>query len=194
MIGKTIAMLLLLLLAATAAVTIIHLSQPGWYVRYWYPLEYESYIVSSSVENGLDPALVASVINEESGFDPSSHSQAGALGLMQLMPDTARWIAGKTGGSDFSLADLDDPQINIAYGSWYLSYLLDRYDGSELLALAAYNGGAENVDRWQASALAAGRPFDSMLDIPYEETRTFVADVMEGKGAFRKAYDEELRI
>ncbi len=184
----------MLFLSLVVAALIVHLSQPGWYVRYWYPLEYEEFIVASSADNGLDPALVASVINEESGFDPASSSDAGALGLMQLMPDTANWIAGKTGGTGFAITDLDDPRVNIAYGTWYLAYLLDRYDGSEVLALAAYNGGVENVDSWQASASAAGRPFDSLLDIPYDETRSFVAGVMEGRDAFRKAYSRELQI
>lgn len=193
MAGKLIAASLLLLVILAAAFTIVHLSQPGWYVRYWYPLEYEEVIVKSSSGNGLDPALVAAVIYEESGFDPASRSNAGAMGLMQLMPETAEWIAGKTGGTDFAVDDLDDPAINIAYGTWYLAYLMDRYGGSEVLALAAYNGGAENVDRWYASAQTAGRPFDSLLDIPYEETRMFVADVLEGRDAYNKAYDVELR-
>lgn len=193
MLRKSIATFLLLLAVMAAAFTIVHLSQPGWYVRYWYPLEYEEFIVRSAADNGLDPALVAAVVNEESGFDPASRSGAGALGLMQLMPETAIWIADKTGGTDFTVDDLADPAINIAYGSWYLAYLMERYGGSEVLALAAYNGGAENVDGWYAAARTAGRPFDSVLDIPYEETRLFVADVLEGREAFRKAYEEELR-
>ena len=96
------------------------------------------------------------MIFAESHFrDQTSH--AGAKGLMQLMPDTADFIAQKSGGTAFEQQDLATPQVNIAYGSWYLRYLLDRYDGSEPLALAAYNAGHGTVDGWLADA-AADRP------------------------------------
>ena len=103
----------------------------------------------------LDPALIAAVIYAESKFVDST-SSAGALGLMQLLPSTAHFIAERSGGTAFTTEDLSTPEINIAYGSWYLRYLLDRYDGDEVLALAAYNGGMGNVDRWVADAQARG--------------------------------------
>ena len=109
------------------------------------------------------------MIFAESHFrDQTSH--AGAKGLMQLMPDTADFIAQKSGGIAFEQQDLATPQVNIAYGSWYLRYLLDRYDGSEPLALAAYNAGHGTVDGWLADAAASGRGF-KVADIPYPETR-----------------------
>lgn len=186
---------LAIVLAATAALislALISAVQPDWYLRWRYPLDYGEQINASARKNGLDPALVAAVIREESDFNPASESEAGAMGLMQLMPETAIWIAGKTGGDDFHIADLTDAAVNIAYGCWYLSYLLDRYGGSEMLALAAYNGGAENVDVWLSGASSAGRDFNSSADIPFEETRQFITDVLNGKDIYRQAYSAEL--
>ncbi|GBE57921.1 soluble lytic murein transglycosylase precursor [bacterium BMS3Abin01] len=177
---------------ATAGVVAVHVANPDWYVRWRYPLEYTGIIVQYSQKNALDPALVAAVIFQESGFEPASESAAGAVGLMQLMPGTAAWIAGNTGGADFTVADLGDPEVNIAYGCWYLGYLLDRYDGSEALALAAYNGGTENVDDWVKVARGEGRGFSTVDDIPYKETRDFVRDVSKGKEAYARVYSREL--
>ena len=120
------------------------------------PLRHEDIIRQQAADKDLDPAFIAGVIFAESHFrDRTSH--AGAKGLMQLMPDTAEFIAQKSGGTAFELDDLATPQVNIAYGSWYLRYLLDRYDGSEPLALAAYNAGHGTVDGWLADAAASGR-------------------------------------
>ena len=98
----------------------------------------------------LDPALLAAVIYQESKFDANARSSSGAIGLMQLLPATAEGIALHTGGSKFRISDLDDPEINVRYGSWYLRHLLDKY-GNEQLALAAYNAGQHNVDTWRAA-------------------------------------------
>src|SRR5437879_8848967 len=106
------------------------------------PLRHEDIIRQQARDKGLDPALVAAVIYEESKFRDRT-SRAGARGLMQITPDTARFIAKKSGGTRFELQDLGTPQINIAYGSWYLRYLLDRYSGRTTLAIAAYNAGME---------------------------------------------------
>src|SRR5436190_5035058 len=113
------------------------------------PLRHEDIIRQQARDKHLDPALVAAVIYQESKFSDRT-SRAGARGLMQITPDTARFIAKKSGGIRFTLQDLGTPQINIAYGTWYLRYLLDRYDGRTPLAVAAYNAGITNVDRWVA--------------------------------------------
>src|SRR5690242_14962477 len=104
------------------------------------PLRHEDIIRQQSHKKGLDPALVAAVIYQESKFSDRT-SVAGARGLMQITPDTANFIAKQSGGIRFTQADLATPQINIAYGTWYLRWLMDRYDGRESLALAAYNAG-----------------------------------------------------
>jgi soluble lytic murein transglycosylase len=156
------------------------------------PLRHEDIIRQQAKEKNLDPALIAGVIYEESKFrDATSH--AGARGLMQITPDTARFIAHRTGGTAFEIRDLANPDINIRYGSWYLRWLLDHYDGRTALALAAYNGGIGNVDKWVAKA---GGPdaFDHVSDIPFPETENYVRDVLERQREYRRAYSRELGI
>jgi soluble lytic murein transglycosylase len=154
------------------------------------PLRHDDVIRQQAEDKDLDPALIAAVIYQETGFRPRS-SPAGAQGLMQIMPSTARFIARRSGGTEFELQDLDTPQINIAYGSWYLRYLLDRYDGDEALALAAYNAGTTNVDRWVAAA--DGRDaFDLASDVPFPETRAYVRGVLAHRGEYRERWGEEL--
>ena len=154
------------------------------------PLRHEDIIRQQAADKDLDPAFIAGVIFAESHFrDQTSH--AGAKGLMQLMPGTAEFIAQKSGGTAFELDDLATPQVNIAYGSWYLRYLLDRYDGSEPLALAAYNAGHGTVDGWLADAAANGRGF-KVADIPFPETRAYVGKVLDARADYRREYPKEL--
>jgi len=154
------------------------------------PLRHDDVIRQQAQDKDLDPALIAGVIFAESHFrDQTSH--AGAKGLMQLMPDTADFIAQKSGGIAFRQQDLATPQVNIAYGSWYLRYLLDRYDGSEPLALAAYNAGHGTVDGWLADAAANDREF-KVADIPYPETRAYVSKVLDARRDYRREYADEL--
>jgi soluble lytic murein transglycosylase len=154
------------------------------------PLKHASAIRRQAREKGLDPALVAGVIYTESKFSDST-SSAGALGMMQLLPSTAHFIAQRTGGTRFTTADLATPDINIAYGSWYLRYLLNRYGGDEVLALAAYNGGETNVDRWRADASARGERF-GVADIPFAETRAYVTRVLLARAEYAKTYASDL--
>jgi soluble lytic murein transglycosylase len=154
------------------------------------PLRHQDAIREQAGEKHLDPSLIAGVIYAESKFSDST-SSAGALGLMQLLPSTAHFIAGRSGGTAFTTEDLSTPEINIAYGSWYLRYLLDRYGGDEVLALAAYNGGMGNVDRWVAAARARGERL-AMGDIPFPETRAYVQRVLEARREYRRTYPGEL--
>jgi soluble lytic murein transglycosylase len=126
--------------------------------------------------------LLAAVIETESKFNSNAESSAGAVGLMQLTPSTAKGIAQFTGGSRFRVSDLTNPDINIRYGAWYLGHLLDHYQGVEQLALAAYNAGQENVDRWQSEHVG----------IQFEETRDYVAKVERLKKIYRRAYAGQL--
>src|SRR4051794_6188621 len=151
------------------------------------PLRHEDVIRQQAAAKGLDPALVAAVIYAESHFvDQTSH--AGARGLMQITPETAHAIAQRTGGTAFTEADLATPQVNIAYGTWYLRHLLDHYDGDEIAALAAYNAGLGNVDRWRAEAGGAL----SMSKIPFAETRAYVTRVLGARADYRRRYAREL--
>jgi soluble lytic murein transglycosylase len=154
------------------------------------PLRHDDIIRQQAADKNLDPALIAAVIYEESRFrDQTSH--AGARGLMQITPDTADFIARHSGGYRFKQSDLATPQINIAYGTYYLRYLIDRYGGNEELAIAAYNAGHGNVDGWVAKA---GGPdaFNSTDDIPFPETRAYVQNVLDRRGEYRDNYADDL--
>ena len=155
------------------------------------PLRHEDIIRQQAAEKGLDPALIAAVIYTESHFRDQT-SRAGATGLMQLLPSTADYIARKSGGTRFTHRDLATPQINIAYGSWYLRYLLARYGGSEVLALAAYNAGEGKVDQWYPRATARGERFDVAEHIPFAETRSYVQRVLAARADYRRQYAREL--
>jgi soluble lytic murein transglycosylase len=154
------------------------------------PLKHEDVIRQQAADKDLDPALIAGVIYAESRFrDQTSH--AGAKGLMQILPSTAHYIAEKSGGTQFEQGDLADPQINIAYGSWYLRYLLEKYGGNEVLAVAAYNAGEGKVDEWVAGALDRGERF-RVDRIPFAETRTYVGRVLTARDDYRREYGREL--
>jgi soluble lytic murein transglycosylase len=154
------------------------------------PLSDASVIREQAAEKHLDPALIAGVIYAETKFEPRT-SSAGALGLMQLLPATADYIAHLSGGVRFSTGDLATPKINVAYGSWYLRYLLNHYEGDEMLAVAAYNGGLANVDEWVAKARAAGKRL-SVAEIPFPETRDYVQRVMRAQALYRSVYPHQL--
>lgn len=159
----------------------VNSTEPAWYVRIRYPLHYDAIVRGHARNYRLDPALLAGVIYQESKFHAGARSSSGAIGLMQLLPDTAKGIAIHTGGSKFRVSDLDDPEINVRYGSWYLRHLLDKY-GDERAALAAYNAGQDNVDRWRAEGKG----------IAFAETRHYVRRVEHLKILYRRGYRDQL--
>jgi soluble lytic murein transglycosylase len=148
------------------------------------PLRHDDIIRQQARDKNLDAALIAAVIYRESKFRNQT-SKAGAKGLMQILPETADFVAHKTGGTEFEQGDLSDPQINISYGCWYLRYLLDLYGENTLAAVAAYNAGHRRVDRWGAEALR-------MEDIRFPETRQYAEDVLEKRDEYAERYTKEL--
>ncbi len=166
-------------------------AQPGWWVRLRYPLYYRDSIVGYGHQYHLDPALIAAVVYEESRFKANARSSAGAIGLMQLLPSTARGIATHTGGTKFDPRhDLYDADLNLRYGSWYLAHLRQKYAGRRNagdLALAAYNAGQANVDEWIAET-PSGQP----VRVRFPATRHYVADVHRLESLYRKAYGDRL--
>ncbi len=178
---KRVLALMALAAGLLAAFALAQSSKPGWWERLWYPLEYEQIVRGHAHNYSLDPALLAAVIYQESKFHADAKSSSGAIGLMQLLPDTAKGIALHTGGSAFRVDDLYNPEINVRYGAWYLRHLLRKY-GDEQTALAAYNAGQDNVDRWRRD----GR------GIQFSETRAYVDRVEELKKIYRRAYGDEL--
>src|SRR6476469_1620556 len=129
-------------------------------------------------------ALIAALIYSESKFSEAT-SSAGARGLMQITPEAAKFIEKQSGGTTFKLDDLSDPELNIRYGTFLLRELLDRYEGDEAAALAAYNAGPGNADEWGGSSLTVG-------DIPFPETRAYVEEVLEKQQEYRQKYAREL--
>ena len=157
-------------------------AEPDWYLRSRYPLEYEQVIDAYAADRHLDPTLVAAVIYAESRFDPNVRSSAGAVGLMQLLPETGEFIARSTGGTGFVEADLRDPDINVRYGTWLLDHLRARYDGDVETALAAYHAGPTNVDEWRRNGTG----------IEFPETRAYVDEVLRVKRVYARAYGPDL--
>jgi soluble lytic murein transglycosylase len=187
---RTFAIFAALLVGAGIAVVVM---VPGVQQRIqelYLPLQHDDIIRQQARLKHLDPALIAAVIYQESKFEDRT-SSAGAKGLMQILPGTAQFIARKSGGTAFELRDLATPQINISYGSWYLRYLIRRYGGNETLAVAAYNAGENNVDKWVRRA-GGDSSFDPSADIPFPETRHYVASVMDHRRQYRDKYATEL--
>ena len=154
------------------------------------PLTNADVIRQQAAEKHLDPALIAGVIYAETKFD-ARPSPAGAQGLMQILPQTAEFLAHKSGATTFTVADLGTPQVNIAYGSYYLRDLLDHYNGKTVLALAAYNGGEANVDRWVQDARRDGKRM-TIQAIPFPETRAYVQRVLHAQREYRHTYASQL--
>ena len=171
----------LLIAVVAAGFLYLHAGEPTWFQRIRYPLRYEQIVRGHARNYRLDPALLAGVIYQESKFDAHARSSSGAIGLMQLLPDTAKGIAVHTGGSKFQVSDLDNPEINVRYGSWYLRHMLDKY-GDERTALAAYNAGQQNVDTWRSEGKG----------IAFAETRHYVKRVEHLKTLYRRGYGKTL--
>jgi soluble lytic murein transglycosylase len=148
------------------------------------PLQHEDIIRQQAAEKDVPADLIAAVIYNESRFrDQTSH--AGARGLMQITPSTAKVIERLSGGQTFNFDDLSDPDINIRYGTFYLHYLIQKFGDNEIAALAAYNAGETNVAAWGGSSL-------SLNDIPFPETREYVQNVLDKRDEYARHYRHEL--
>ena len=170
-----------LLFVGFAAALYIWKTEPPWFERLRYPLRYQAIVRGHARTYGIDPALLAAVIYQESKFDPTARSSSGAVGLMQLTPTTAEGIAIRTGGRAFRTSDLTTPEINVRYGCWYLRDLFQKYK-QERLVLAAYNAGQGNVDRW----------LHAHEGIQFPETRAYVSRVESLQGVYRDAWHAQL--
>lgn len=154
----------------------------------FYPIDYEDEVTVMSDETGLSKALIFAVIRTESGFNAEAESPAGAIGLMQLLPDSFDWIQRVEEGEEiYSHEALLDPSVNIRYGSLTLKYLLDRFDGNEKAAIAAYNAGPGNVDIWLEDERYS-RDGKNLDEIPFDETRSYVSKVLAAKDKYENLY------
>lgn len=174
---------MLLVLAGLLAALPFVLRAPEEVRKTIYPLRYEETIREASERNGLEPAFVAGVVHTESRFRPDVESHREAYGLMQLLPQTAKFIGQRSGIK----GDYRDPEVNLRMGAWYLGYLKGRYRGDERLMLAAYNSGEGMVDGWLSE-----EGFDIAKDIPFEETREYVEGALEARRIYRELYGRDL--
>ena len=156
-------------------------------VAWLYPIYHREALFHWARQRGLDPWLVVAVVRVESNFRPTAVSQRGAVGLMQLLPETARWVAEQSGERDFFPDLLYDPEVNIRLGTWYLAYLMEAFGGREAPALAAYNAGKSRVQRWMQDGGWDGSP-QRLHAIPYGETRRFVERVLRMREIYRWIY------
>lgn len=152
-----------------------------------YPMTYAPEIRAAAAEFSLDPAYVASVVLAESSFDAEAVSSAGAIGLMQIMPATGEWIAGKLEDEPFDVQRLYQPEVNLRYGCWYLRFLLDRYDGDMYTASTAYHQGQGRVDQWLEDPQYSqdGR---TLTAISSAVTDTYVNRIMESYANYQELY------
>lgn len=144
----------------------------SFFDNYYYPLRFKTEILNSSKEFNVKPEIIASVINIESSFYEYAVSSKGAVGLMQLMPSTASWLSEKLGEPNFDQSTLTNPAVNIRLGTYYLKYLIDKFENLHV-ALCAYNAGEGTVRNWllQKEYSADGK---SLLTTPYNETNNFI--------------------
>lgn len=187
--GRRVLMAGLVVLLAATALT-VHVTMPSWYARFWYPMEHVHAITAEAAATGVEPDLIAAVIYQESKYTENARSTRGAVGLMQVLPETADWIHRQRGAPAAGPDRLAEPEVNIAYGTWYLRYLLDKYRSQDL-ALAAYNGGETNLRLWIATARRNGHAL-TLADIPFSETRNFVGAVRDARSVYRRAWAESL--
>jgi soluble lytic murein transglycosylase len=164
----------------------IGLSFPRW-ITWIYPLPHQEIVFAVADEYEVDPYLVFAIIRAESNFETSARSPVGARGLMQIMPETAQWIARQMGAKDFRTEQLHDPEVNIRMGCWYLRHLGNEFKGNTCLQVAAYNAGDSMVSQWLGDGVWDGQVQD-LGRIPYAETRAYVKNVLNNYSVYRKIY------
>lgn len=160
-----------------------------WFLKLFYPTPYEEIVRAAGEKYDLDPYLIYAVIKVESKFDEKIQSPKGARGLMQVMPETARWISQELKYENFHNDMIYEPQHNIMMGSWYIRYLLKQFNGNMITALAAYNGGETNVKKWVTNGTWSGN-FNDLGDIPFKETRNYVYKVMMDYSTYKDLYEK----
>lgn len=159
--------------------------QSKWFWRFIYPLKYKDFIYNYTLEYNLDPHLVSAMIYVESKFVPTACSHKGAVGLMQIMPDTGKWIAQQQGLNKFNTQRLYDPEINIKFGCWYLSTLKKEFNNELIVVLAAYNAGRGNVNRWLEEREEQGISIETL---PFKETRDYIYKILEVYEHYKDLY------
>lgn len=154
-----------------------------------YPLMHMDIVEKYCDLYDVDKYLVQSIMRVESFYDEKAISKKGAIGLMQIMPNTGDWVAKKLGLENFSKKDLFDCEKNIMIGVWYIGYLADRFDGNIDNIIVAYNAGPTNVSKWLADGMLS-EDGENLVDIPFEETRKYRSKVSNTYDMYLKIYSE----
>jgi soluble lytic murein transglycosylase-like protein len=179
--GDTLLMMRSLRRAFPEIATVEQDSVPTYFLRIYYPVKYQDAIIKYSRQNNLDPYLMMGLIHQESFFNPAARSPVGAVGLMQLMPPTAKELARQIHSS----SKVDDPEVNIRLGMYYFRQLINMFGGAVQLAVASYNAGQGNVIRWRRAA--PRKPMDEFIEsIPFTETRNYVKRVTMLSASYRR--------
>ncbi|GGF97831.1 lytic transglycosylase domain-containing protein [Paenibacillus abyssi] len=155
-----------------------------------YPIHYRDDIRASASNYDVDPYLVAAIIKAETNYQTGRESRKGALGIMQIMPDTAHWITERAGFTDVTLDDVHQrADVGIEMGTWYLASLKHQFNHNTITAIAAYNAGPGNVTRWLNEKIWDGE-FDTVSQIPFGETRHYVQKVVYYYNKYKELYAE----
>ncbi|GAB7388601.1 lytic transglycosylase domain-containing protein [Bacillaceae bacterium] len=162
----------------------------SFFWKLMYPVSYKKEVMQAAAKYRVDPFLILAIIQIESNFTSDRISHKGAVGMMQIMPDTAEWIIEQAGFSPLVIHDLDEPRINIEIGSWYLSFLEKQFDRNVVAVIAAYNAGPGKVLRWLREDVWDGS-YQNLQQIPYGETRHYVQRVLYYYDKYQEIYRDE---
>jgi len=173
---------------AIALFILVTATFPRW-ITIFYPRPHQDLVYSMAAQYDVDPFLVFAIIRAESKYQTWAESPRGAKGLMQIMPETAAWIADQMKIKGFEVDDLHDPKVNIRMGCWYLNDIQEEFNGSLPLTAAAYNAGRGKVRQWQEAGQWDGSS-DTLQDIPFPETREYVRTVLANYRAYHAIYDK----
>lgn len=185
---KQMTLLVLLTILVIGAIVLYMNLNSIW--KWLYPMKYEELVFKYADQFDNDPYLIEAIMYRESRFDPNARSPKGAIGLMQIMPDTAEWIAQHLNVSGFTPDALYRPEVNIYFANWYLANLSKEFNGNLVLILAAYNGGRGNVQKWMSERNWSGEVHE-IDQIPFPETQKFVKSVLTLYQRYLQLYEGE---
>jgi soluble lytic murein transglycosylase len=155
-----------------------------------YPIYFQEEIRQSASNNQVDPFLIAAIIRVETNYKSHLESKKGAIGIMQLMPDTASWIVETSDVGYYTVDDLKHANVSIQMGGWYIGWLLKHYNGNIYYTIAAYNAGQGNVNKWKQNGIWKGTPED-IDHIPFGETRHYIQRVLYYHNKYTDLYKQE---
>lgn len=162
-------------------------------MRFVYMWDYQQDIITYSEKNRIDPFLIAAIIKNESGFDHKAVSNVGAVGLMQIMPETGAWIAEQMGLEGYTDEQLYQSKTNIRMGCWYVGELEHEFKKNMVLLLIAYNAGRGQAKEWMEQN-SWDYDFNSPEKIPYPDTREYVINVLRDRDRYYLLYKDKLKL